>query len=46
MDSVSLRNPTLDDVFVSLTGHQIRDGDISTTEKMRNVQRQGWGRRH
>ena len=46
VDSVSLRHPTLDDVFVSLTGHQIRDGDISNTEKMRNVQRTGWGRRH
>ncbi|RLC76132.1 MAG: ABC transporter ATP-binding protein, partial [Chloroflexi bacterium] len=35
ISSISLRRPTLDDVFLKLTGRQIRDGEISSLERMR-----------
>jgi len=33
--SISLRRPTLDDVFLKLTGRQIRDEQASATDRMR-----------
>ncbi|MBI2861279.1 MAG: ATP-binding cassette domain-containing protein, partial [Chloroflexi bacterium] len=33
--SVNLRRPTLDDVFLKLTGHQIRDEEASSRDRMR-----------
>ena len=42
--SVGLRPPTLEDVFVSMTGHQIRQASFSEEDKMRSMQRRG-GRR-
>lgn len=33
--SVELRKPTLDDVFLSLTGRKIREEEASTTDRMR-----------
>jgi ABC-2 type transport system ATP-binding protein len=35
IDSVELRQPTLDDVFLSLTGHKIREEEASEKEIMR-----------
>lgn len=35
VESVSIRRPTLDDVFVSLTGHQIRDSGAGEAERRR-----------
>ena len=32
IDDIGLRRPTLDDVFLSLTGHAAADGDASTTD--------------
>ena len=46
VQSVSLRHPTLEDVFVDLTGHQIRESSASEEDKMRSMQRRGFGRRH
>ena len=31
LDAISLRRPTLDDVFLHLTGHEIRDGEPGVT---------------
>ena len=31
--SVSLRHPSLDDVFLKLTGHEIREGEVSNVFK-------------
>lgn len=35
IDSIELRKPTLDDVFLSLTGRKIREAEASTTDRMR-----------
>lgn len=40
LESVGLRRPTLDDVFLDLTGREIRDGDSSETSE----QSRGWWR--
>ncbi|PRR72465.1 ATP-binding cassette domain-containing protein [Neomoorella humiferrea] len=45
ISSISLRRPTLDDVFLSLTGRAIREDRISATELMRLNRRHG-RRRH
>ena len=42
--SVGLRPPTLEDVFVSMTGHQIRESEASNEDKLRSMQRMGWRR--
>ncbi len=39
VDSVTLRRPTLDDVFLSLTGRAIRDESAGTTERWRSQAR-------
>jgi hypothetical protein len=42
--SVGLRRPTLDDVFLALTGREIRDAELD--EKAVMLQEMGrWGRR-
>ena len=35
VDTISLRRPSLDDVFLKLTGHAIRDEEASSTDRMR-----------
>ncbi|HAJ05332.1 MAG TPA: hypothetical protein DCL76_02105, partial [Chloroflexi bacterium] len=42
--SVSLRQPTLEDVFIKLTGHTIRDYDPGNKEKVRSGMRRWKGR--
>ena len=42
--SIGLRKPTLDDVFLEVTGHQIRDEEVSAYDQM--VQGMGRGPRH
>lgn len=37
--SINLRQPTLDDVFIHLTGKAIREAEASTTEHMRQMER-------
>ena len=44
VQSVGLRRPTLEDVFIKLTGRAIRDEAASPVERMR-LQRAMWGRR-
>ena len=44
VQSVGIRAPTLEDVFVSLTGHQIRDSSFSEQDKFRSVQKRGFRR--
>ncbi|MBM7624633.1 ATP-binding cassette domain-containing protein [Sporohalobacter salinus] len=34
--SISLHRPTLDDVFLHLTGHELREKEADATERMRN----------
>ena len=41
--SVGLRRPTLDDVFLSMTGHEIRDSELDERDLMLQRMR-GWGR--
>jgi ABC-2 type transport system ATP-binding protein len=41
--SVGLRRPTLDDVFLSMTGHEIRDSELDEHDMMLQGMR-GWGR--
>ena len=43
VEKVSVRRPTLDDVFVALTGHQIRDSAADETDRMRAMMRAGRG---
>jgi ABC-2 type transport system ATP-binding protein len=44
ISSVNLRRPTLEDVFIKLTGRAIRDQEASATDMMRNRRRAGgWG---
>jgi ABC-2 type transport system ATP-binding protein len=42
--SIGLRKPTLDDVFLEVTGHEIRDEEVSEHAQM--VQNMGRGPRH
>jgi ABC-2 type transport system ATP-binding protein len=44
--SISVRRPTLDDVFIKLTGHEIRDEEASGRDRMRAMiqRRSGRGR--
>ena len=42
--SVSLRQPTLEDVFIKLTGHAIRDYDSGNKDKVRSGMRRWRGR--
>ncbi|HLZ95228.1 MAG TPA: ATP-binding cassette domain-containing protein [Candidatus Dormibacteraeota bacterium] len=44
VDTISLRRPSLDDVFLKLTGHAIRDEEASGTERMRAMASR-WRRR-
>ncbi len=44
VQSVGIRVPTLEDVFVSLTGHQIRDSSFSEQDKFRSMQKRGFRR--
>ncbi len=48
IEAISLRRPTLDDVFLKVTGHQIREEDMSSKdrlrERMRRRVRMGYGR--
>jgi ABC-2 type transport system ATP-binding protein len=41
--SVGLRRPTLDDVFLTMTGHEIRDSELDERDMMLQGMR-GWGR--
>ena len=43
LETVLVRRPTLDDVFVALTGHQIRESAADETDKMRNLMKSGRG---
>jgi ABC-2 type transport system ATP-binding protein len=43
VETVSVRRPTLDDVFVALTGHQIRDSAADEADRMRSFMRSGRG---
>ncbi|MFQ5945201.1 MAG: ATP-binding cassette domain-containing protein [Anaerolineae bacterium] len=48
IEAISLRRPTLDDVFLKVTGHQIREEDVTSKdrlrERMRRRVRMGFGR--
>lgn len=44
IDSIELRKPTLDDVFLSLTGRAIREEEASSKDWMRQRMRMGGGR--
>ena len=44
LQSVSLQRPTLDDVFITLTGHEIRDSELDAREQLLHGAG-GWGRR-
>jgi ABC-2 type transport system ATP-binding protein len=44
LQSVGLRRPTLDDVFLSLTGHEIRDSELDAKDMMLSDMRRRWGR--
>jgi ABC-2 type transport system ATP-binding protein len=37
--SVSVRRPTLDDVFIKLTGRAIRENEVDLRDQMRNMMR-------
>ena len=43
--AVSVKQPTLDDVFLKLTGRQIRDESATSTDQMRTMMRAWGGRR-
>ncbi|TAN33690.1 ATP-binding cassette domain-containing protein [bacterium] len=45
VDTVSLRRPSLDDVFLKLTGHAIRDEEAGTKDQMRAMASRWMGRR-
>ena len=42
--SVGIRAPTLEDVFVTMTGHQIREAEASEEDKLRSMRQRGFGR--
>ena len=41
--SISVRRPTLDDVFIKLTGHEIREEEASSKDQMKAFMRQRGG---
>jgi ABC-2 type transport system ATP-binding protein len=43
--SISVRRPTLDDVFIKLTGHEIREEEASAKDQMRGMVRRRGGMR-
>jgi ABC-2 type transport system ATP-binding protein len=43
VDTISVRRPTLDDVFLDLTGRQIRESAAGEADKMRNLMKSGRG---
>lgn len=43
INSIHLRRPTLDDVFLKLTGHEIRDEEASVRDKMKTRMRMRGG---
>ena len=45
VDTVTLRRPSLDDVFLKLTGHAIRDEEAGTKDQMRAIASRFMGRR-
>jgi ABC-2 type transport system ATP-binding protein len=45
VDTVTLRRPSLDDVFLKLTGHAIRDEEAGTKDQMRAMASRWMGRR-
>ncbi|HEY3195256.1 MAG TPA: ATP-binding cassette domain-containing protein [Candidatus Dormibacteraeota bacterium] len=45
VDTVSLRRPSLDDVFLKLTGHAIREEEAGTKDQMRAMASRWMGRR-
>jgi ABC-2 type transport system ATP-binding protein len=45
VDTVSLRRPSLDDVFIKLTGHAIRDEEADSKDRMRMIASRFGGRR-
>ena len=45
VDTVTLRRPSLDDVFLKLTGHVIRDEEAGTRDQMKTMGRAWMGRR-
>ena len=43
LTSIGLRRPTLEDVFLHLTGHEIRDSELDAKDQMlANMGRRGW----
>jgi len=43
--SISVRRPTLDDVFLKMTGHAIREQKVDLVDQMRTIMGQSVGRR-
>ena len=43
--AVAVKRPTLDDVFLKLSGHEIRDESATSTDQMRTMMRAWGGRR-
>jgi ABC-2 type transport system ATP-binding protein len=43
--SISVRRPTLDDVFIKLTGHEIREEEASSKDQLRGMMRRRGGMR-
>ena len=43
LESVSLHRPTLDDVFITLTGHEMRDSELDARQQMLQAGRHGRG---
>ncbi len=43
--SISVRRPTLDDVFIKLTGHEIREAEADSRDQLRGMMRQRGGMR-
>ncbi|MBI1974217.1 ATP-binding cassette domain-containing protein [Candidatus Micrarchaeota archaeon] len=44
VDSINVKKPSLEDVFIQHTGRSIREREASTTEVMRAVYNTGWGK--
>jgi len=45
LTSVSLKRPSLEDVFITMTGHEIRDSELDAREQLLHGAGR-WGRRH
>jgi ABC-2 type transport system ATP-binding protein len=45
VETVTLRRPSLDDVFLKLTGHGIREEEAGELDQMRNFVQMWRGRR-